>query len=335
MPELATRPTSVATGERAPGGAAIASVGVAVPERRVGNGPIAKRLGVDENWIVARTGVVERRAAAPGDLLYSYAAEAGTEALRRAGVDPGEVDLVLVATMTHEQLTPSAAALVAAEIGAPEAGAIDVGAACTGFVSALALAAGQVETGRGRCVLVIGADLGTRLIDPDDRSTAALFGDGAGAVVVTPAADGGRIGPVDLGADGRRADLVQAGREEGIIRMQGHDTFRQAVDRLSESTRAALAASGDSLEDIDLFVYHQANSRIIRAVGERLGLPPSRVVDSVPRYGNTSAASIPIALAEAEAEGRLAPGHKVLLAAFGGGLTWGAAVVEWGDPNGS
>jgi 3-oxoacyl-[acyl-carrier-protein] synthase III len=331
VPELATRPTAVGTREGAPGGAAIASVGMAVPARRVGNEPIARRLGVDEKWIVARTGVIERRAAAPGELLYSYAAEAGAEALRRAELDPGEVDLVLVATMTHEQLTPSAAALTAAEIGAERAGAIDVGAACTGFVSALALAAAQVETGRVRCALVIGADLGTRLIDPHDRSTAALFGDGAGAVVVTPSADGGRIGPVDLGADGRHADLVRAGREDGIIRMQGHDTFKHAVDRLSESTRAALAASGDSQDDIDLFVYHQANSRIIRAVGERLGLPPVRVVDSVPRYGNTSAASIPIALAEAEAEGRLAAGHKVLLAGFGGGLTWGAAVVTWGD----
>jgi 3-oxoacyl-[acyl-carrier-protein] synthase-3 len=330
MPELAVQPSPRASREGS-GGAAVASVGVAVPERRVGNAPIAERLGVDERWIVARTGVVERRIAAPGDLLYSYAAEAGQEALLAAGADPGEVDLVLVATMTHDHLTPNAAALVATEIGAEAAGAIDVGAACTGFLSALALAAAQVECGRATCALAIGADLCSRVIDPDDRSTAALFGDGAGAVVVKPVADGGRIGEVVLGADGRHGGLVQAGREEGVLRMNGHDTFRHAVDRLSESTEAALAASGDSLADIDLFVYHQANSRIIRAVGERLGLPASRVVDCVSTYGNTSAASIPIALAEAEAQGRLARGDKVLLGAFGGGLTWGGTVIEWGE----
>jgi 3-oxoacyl-[acyl-carrier-protein] synthase-3 len=332
VPELAVQP-SLPTSRESSGGAAIASVGVAVPERRVGNAPIAERLGVDERWIVARTGVVERRIAAPGDLLYSYAAEAGQEALRAADADPGEVDLVLVATMTHEHLTPSAAALVAAEIGADDAGAIDVGAACTGFLSALALAAAQVESGRAACALVIGADLCSRLIDPDDRSTAALFGDGAGAVVVKPVAAGGRIGEAVLGADGRHGGLVQAGREEGVIRMNGHDTFRHAVERLSEATEAALAASGDSLEDVDLFVYHQANSRIIRAVGERLGLPAPRVVDCIPRYGNTSAASLPIALADAQENGRLAAGDKVLLAAFGGGLTWGGMVIDWGDPD--
>jgi 3-oxoacyl-[acyl-carrier-protein] synthase III len=335
VPELAVQPDTAAARDGFAGGAAIASVGMAVPNRTVGNAPIAERLGVDERWIVARTGVVERRIAPTGDLLYSYAAEAGLEALRAADADPCELDLVLVATMTHEQLTPSAAALVASEIGAGRAGAIDVGAACSGFLSALALGVAQVEAGRAASVLVIGADLCSRIIDPDDRSTAALFGDGAGAVVVKRVAGAGRIGDVVLGADGRHAGLVQASRGEGIMRMNGHDTFRHAVDRLSEATEEALAASGDSLADVDLFVYHQANSRIIRAVGERLGLPAEKVVDCVPSYGNMSAATLPIALAEAMRNGRLAFGDKVLLGAFGGGLTWGAMVIEWGDPDGA
>jgi 3-oxoacyl-[acyl-carrier-protein] synthase III len=239
----------------------------------------------------------------------------------------------LVATMSHEQITPSAAALVPSRIGASRAGAIDVGAACSGFLSALALGTGQIESGRAENVLVIGADLMSRLIDPDDRSTAALFGDGAGAVLLSAVAGAGRIGPVVLRSDGARGDLVKASRDEAILRMAGHDTFRQAVDRLSETTLEAVAASGRELIDVDLFVYHQANSRIIRAVGERLGLLADRVVDSVPKYGNTSAASIPLALAEAERDERLPDGASVLIAAFGGGLTWGATVVQWGEDN--
>jgi 3-oxoacyl-[acyl-carrier-protein] synthase-3 len=176
---------------------------------------------------------------------------------------------------------------------------------------------------------VIGADLLSRLTDPDDRSTAALFGDGAGAVVVSSTAVPGGVGPAILGADGARADLVTAGREEGVLRMKGHDTFRQAVDRLSEATLAAADAAGRSLADIDLFAYHQANTRILTAVGERLGLDADRVIDCIERYGNTSAATIPLALAEAEEAGRLGPGDTVLLAAFGGGLTWAATVIEW------
>ncbi len=311
-------------------GAAVTAVGVAVPPTVVGNEPIAARLGVSEDWIVARTGVRERRIAAPEEQLADYAAEAGTRALAAADADPVEVDLVLVATMSHDYLTPNAAPLVADRIGAVHAGAIDVGAACSGFVSALALAAAQVESGRARTVLVIGADLVSRLTDPDDRSTAALFGDGAGAVVVTATAGNGRIGPAVLGADGARQELVTASREEGIMRMKGHDTFRHAVDRLAEATLDAARAAGKPLAEIDVFAYHQANSRILAAVGDRLGLDSERVIDCIGRYGNTSAATIPLALAEARESDLLEPGASVLLAAFGGGLTWAATVVEWG-----
>jgi 3-oxoacyl-[acyl-carrier-protein] synthase-3 len=330
MPEtIATlSPSPVPTRQR---GAAITSLATATPATVVGNAPIAERLGVTERWIVTRTGVEERRISEPAETLADYAARAGAAALDGAALDPVELDLVLVATMSHEQLSPSAAALVASRIGASRAGAIDVGAACSGFLSALALGTGQIESGRADHVLVIGADLMSRLIDPDDRSTAALFGDGAGAVLLSGTAAGGRVGPVVLRSDGARGDLVKASREEGVLRMAGHDTFRQAVDRLSETTLEAVAAAGCELIDVDLFVYHQANSRIIRAVGDRLGLLADRVVDSVPKYGNTSAASIPLALAEAERDERLPDGATVLIAAFGGGLTWGATVVQWGE----
>jgi 3-oxoacyl-[acyl-carrier-protein] synthase III len=330
MPEASTRLRPAAPSIRRRG-AAIASVAISAPPTVAGNGPIAERLGVSEQWIVTRTGVEERRVAASDELLASYAAEAGARALGAAGLEPGDLDLVLVATMTHEQLTPNAAPLVAAEIGATRAGAIDVGAACSGFLSALALGAAQIESDRVGNVLVVGADLMTRLIDRDDRRTAALFGDGAGAVVMRSIDAPGRIGPVVLRADGARGDLVQAARAEGVIRMNGHDTFRHAVDRLAQATVEAVAAAGRGIGDVDLFVYHQANSRIIRAVGERLALPAERVIDSVPRYGNTSAASIPIALAEARDQRLLADGADVLIAAFGGGLTWGATLIEWGE----
>jgi 3-oxoacyl-[acyl-carrier-protein] synthase-3 len=236
---------------------------------------------------------------------------------------------VLVATMSHDELSPAAAPMVASRIGATGAGAMDVGAACSGFVSALALAVGMAESGRARNVLVVGADLLSKLTDRDDRSTAALFGDGAGAVLVSSTTGPGGVGPAILGADGARADLVTASREEGVLRMKGHDTFRQAVDRLSEAALAAADSAGRPLADIDLFAFHQANTRILAAVGERLGLDADRVIDCIDRYGNTSAATIPLALAAAEETGRLQPGDAVLLAAFGGGLTWAATVIEW------
>lgn len=311
-------------------GAAVHSVATALPERAVGNGPIAERLGVSEDWIVSRTGVQERRRAVAGEKLYGFAAEAGEEALEAAGVDPEELDLVLVATMSHELLTPSASALVAAEIGATNAGALDVNAACSGFVSALGLAASQIESGGMEKILVIGADLLSTVTDPDDRATAAIFGDGAGAVIVSNGVPAGRIGRLVLGADGHQAGLVRAHRSDGYIEMKGPDTFRHAVDRLTEATEESLAAEGIGLDDIDLFVYHQANSRIITAVGEKLGLREERVIDCIAGFGNTSAASIPLALAEAERQGRLAEGSRVLLAAFGGGLTWAATTIVWG-----
>ena len=337
MPELTASPRA----DRGPVAKApvvtaeIASVGMCVPDLTIPNGPIADRLGIAEEWIVKRTGVRERRVARPGERLSDFAAEAGAIALERAGASAGDLDLVLVATMAADDLTPNAAPVIAAELGAHRAGALDVGAACTGFLAALALATGQIESGRARSALVIGADLLSRLTDRDDRSTAGLLADGAGAAVVRAGANSSRVRSAILASDGTRADLITATHAERAVRMKGHDTFRQAVARMSEATYRALAAAELELADVDLFVYHQANSRIIRAVGEQLGLSPERTVDYMARFGNTSAASIPIALAVAQEEGRLAKDDVVLLAAFGAGLTWGAAVVEWGSGDAS
>jgi 3-oxoacyl-[acyl-carrier-protein] synthase III len=330
MPEPIPSPAATSTKPRQRAGAEIAGLGVALPETVLSNREIAERLGIDEDWIVTRTGVHERRLAAPGETLSAYAAAAGARALAASGTDAAELDLVLVATVTNDELTPQAAPQVAAELGAERAGAFDVAAACSGFVSAVSVATAQIESGRARNVLVIGADLMSRVVDPDDRSTASVFGDGAGAIVMR-AASRSRIGPFVLGADGANGDLIKATREEAIVHMQGHETFRHAVERMSEISLSATAAAGCELADIDLFVYHQANARILTAIEARLGLPGERIVNCIHRYGNTTAATIPLSLEEARAAGKLADGSKVLLAAFGAGLTWAATVVEWGS----
>jgi 3-oxoacyl-[acyl-carrier-protein] synthase-3 len=310
-------------------GAAISSVGVSLPATAVANAPIAARLGVEESWIVRRTGIRARRIAEPEERLATHAATAARQALERAELTPDQLDLVLVATTTADEVLPNAAPLVAHALGATRAGAFDIGSACTGFVSALAVGTAQIEAGRARQVLVIGADFMSRITDPDDRSTAAVFGDGAGAVVMS-AAQQGRIGPVVLGADGAGADSIVVEREEALIHMRGHETFREAVAKLSLVTLQAARAAAVGIEEIDLFVYHQANGRILAAVGERLELPAERVVDCIGEFGNTSAATLPLALAFSESEGRLRAGDRVLLAAFGAGFTWGATLVEWG-----
>jgi len=326
----ATSPLALRQDPSAPCGAAIAGLGVALPPTAVANEPIAERLGVDERWIFKRIGVCERRVAQPGERLADLAAEAGRAALRDAGLDPAELDLVLVGTFTQDEILPNAAPLVAAALGAASAGAVDLGAACMGFLSGVALAAGAIEAGRACHALVIGAEMLTRFVDPFDRRTAALIGDGAGAVVLSGAPWPGRIGPAVLRSDDRSREIVFMTREEAKLRMDGQQTFAIAVACLCDVTREALDVAGLGLGDVDLFVYHQANARITRAVGERLGLDPARVVDCIERLGNTSAASIPLALASADRDGRLREGATLLLAAIGAGFTWGALVVEWG-----
>ncbi len=333
MPSEMTERTSAAA-FAAPAPAVIRSAGIlglgaALPERVVGNAQIAARLGVTCAWIERRTGIVERRYAAQGQRVSDLAAQAGRIALQDAGLDAADLDLVLVATLAADELTPGTAPIVAHELGATNAGAIDVGAACLGAIAALAHATSWIESGRARHVLVIGAEILTRFVNADDARTAPLFGDGAGALVVSVDA-GGAIGPFVLGSDGGAADAIRATRASGVLEIEGHETFLNAVDRLAGGTIDVLGRAGMSLEDIDLFVYHQANARILSAVADRLELPPGRVFDCIAEMGNTSAASIPLALGEAVRLGELHAGAHVVLGAVGAGLVWGATVVRWG-----
>lgn len=330
MPESAALAREQVAEPRTTVGAEIAGLGAAVPETVVTNGPIAERFGVDERWIVKRTGIESRHYAAPGDQLFELAAAAGQRALDDAGLAATELDLIVVATTSNDELMPATASRVGAALGAGTAGAFDVNAACTGFVAGIDVVTGLIESGRARNALLIGADFMSRLTDPDDRATVTVFADGAGAVVMRGTSGAGRIGPVVLGSDGDNADLIFIKRDKGVIEMQGHETFRHAVDRLCSATAEALDAAGVGQDEIDLFVYHQANARILRAVGERIELPLERVVDCIAELGNTSAATVPLALEEARREGRLEPGARVLLGAFGAGLNWGATVIEWG-----
>jgi 3-oxoacyl-[acyl-carrier-protein] synthase-3 len=328
--EVATQLRAAAGADRSLRGSAIASLGVALPPTAVPNAPIAERLGVDDHWIVKRIGVRERRMAQSGERLSDLVLRAARTAMERAEVEPEEVDLILVGTFTQDEILPNTAPIVAGELGAVNAGGLDLGAACMGFLSGVALGAGYIEAGRADTVLVAGAEHLTRYLDMDDRRTAALIGDGAGAAVMKAVDGPGRIGPFVLRADDRSRDIVYMTRDEMKLRMEGQQTFVYAVDYLSDVTTKAVAAAGLTLADIDVFVYHQANARITRAVGERLGLPAARVVDCIARLGNTSAASIPLALEEAGREGRLHDGARVLVAAIGAGFTWGAGVIEWG-----
>ena len=312
-------------------GAAMRGAALAVPRAVVSNAEAGAPFGVDDHWIRKRTGVLERRIARDGETVASLAAEASAEALRRAGCEPAAVDLVLVATMTQDQVTPNVASAVIGQLdGLACAGALDVNAACTGWIGAVGMAAGLIETGRAEHVLAIGSDLLSRITNPDDRSTACLFADGAGAVVLSVVEGPTRIGPVVLGTDASGGSLIYGEHAEGFLRMRGGETFEAAVARLAEGSEAAAAAAGVALEDVGLFVFHQANGRIMRAVAQRMEIPDERLMVSIDRYGNTSAASIPMALAEAARAGRLEAGMPVLLSAFGSGFTWAATVVEWG-----
>lgn len=309
--------------------AGIAGVGTALPQRRVTSAELAVGLAIDAEWIERRTGIRERRYAEPGERVSDLAARAGEAALLDADLSAAEIDLLLVATLAADEITPGAAPIVAHELGAVRAAAMDLGAACSGAIAGLALASAWVQAGHGEHALVIGAEILSRFIDVEDRRTAPLFGDGAGAIVVS-AQDDGRVGPFVFGSDGAAAQMIRVGRDRGVFEMEGHETFLHAVHHLSCCTREAVELAGLELGDIDLFVYHQANSRILASVAERLELPRERVFDCIASIGNTSAASVPLALNAALRSGALRPGARVLLGAIGAGLTWGATVVTWG-----
>jgi 3-oxoacyl-[acyl-carrier-protein] synthase III len=317
-------------------GAALLSVGAALPERTVANDEIAARLGKTDEWIYTRTGIRERRHAGPKERLNAVAAAASRDALERAGVVAAALDLVVVGTLTADDRMPNAAAVLAHDLGAANAATVEVNAACSGFLIALSVATAQIEAGRAERALVVGADFVSRITDPHSKLTAMLFADGAGAVVLgaTPAG-AGRVGPILMRADATAPEYLYLSRAGGAtIEMDGHETFKHAVNRMAEVTREVVEAAGLTLDAIDLFVYHQANARIVKAVGERLELDEARVVDCIERIGNMSAASVPYALDVARQDGRLRDGALVLMSAFGGGFTWGGALVEWGPTDG-
>jgi len=311
--------------------ASVLGLGHHLPETVVNNLPIAERLGIEEGWIEKRTGIRSRRHAMPSERLSDLATAAGKAAVEDAGIDAAELDAVLVATTSADEITPNAAPYVATAIGATKANAMDIGAACTAFVTALSVGASLIEAGRAETVLVVGADALSRFTDFDDKRTAALFGDGAGAIVLGNQ-EGGGVGPFVFGSDSELAEAIIARRDDQMLRMDGHTTFNSATAALVKSTREACELAGVELDDVDLFVYHQANARITKAVADRLELPAERVADYIADIGNTSAASIPLALAFAREEDRLHPGDTVLVAAVGAGFTWGGAVLEWGGP---
>ena len=316
----------------------IVGCGGYLPERIVTNDELAQTLETSDAWIRQRTGIGERRLAAKGELTSDLAVNAARRALKRAGMSGNDLDLIVLATATPDQTFPSTAVKVQAQLGMRHGAAFDVQAVCSGFIFALAVADNALRLGQARTALVIGAETFSRILDWQDRGTCVLFGDGAGAVVLN-AAVGGPAGrgvlSTHLHSDGRQHNIlyVDGGPSStgttGFLRMEGREVFRQAVQHLSEVVGEALAANGVGPADIDWLVPHQANTRIIDAVGKKLGLRPERTILTIERHANTSAASIPLALDEAVSDGRIRPGHLVLMEALGGGLTWGASLVRW------
>jgi 3-oxoacyl-[acyl-carrier-protein] synthase-3 len=320
----------------------ITGIAANMPDRVLDNAEVAAPLGVTEDWIVTRTGIEERRIASADEAASDLAIPAACAALAQAGAEPASVDLVIVATATPDTFTPATAAVVASAIGATGAAAYDVSAASTGFVYALVQAYAAVAAGASRRALVVCSEVLSRITNWRDRDTCVLFGDGAAAVVVEPVARGGLLG-FELGSDGTAAgDLVvpaggsrlpatpQTVRQDlHALRMDGMKIFRLATRITSDSVSRVLTACSLSVADVDLYAPHQSNRRIIDYSAARLGVPPERVLVNVQRYGNTSSVSIPLVLADAAAEGRLRPGHTVLLSAVGAGLTWGSAVIGW------
>jgi 3-oxoacyl-[acyl-carrier-protein] synthase III len=309
--------------------AGIFGIGSALPEDTVKNAHFVEHLDTSDEWIVKRTGIRERHWLNGQTTLTDIAADACVQALADAGREPAEVDRVICATITPDRLTPGLAPAVASRIGATSAGTWDVNAACCGFLASLEQAVALVDAGRADVILVCAAEALSRILDKTDRSTAVLFGDGAGAAVVARGELDFGVSAFEQGCDGAQADLLYAEAEARVIRMQGRDVYRHAVRRMVESSRRVLADAGISPDELDLLVAHQANIRIIEATALELGIPAERVFVNVDRVANTSAASIPIALCDAERSGRLFPGARVALAAFGAGFVWAAGVISW------
>lgn len=314
--------------------------GSALPERRLGNEELAQTLDTSDEWISQRSGIRERRIADAGEKTSDLAIAAAKAALERAGVGGADLDLIVLATTTPDQTFPSTAVRVQAALGMTRGAAFDVQAVCSGFIYALSIADNMIRTGQVRTALVIGAETFTRLLDWNDRSTCVLFGDGAGALILQRISTDGGTGKrsvlsTHLHSDGRYEDKLytdggpSSTGSIGKVRMDGRDVFKHAVINLTAAAKEALDANEVSSEEIDWLVPHQANMRIIEEVGRQLDLPRSKVVVTLDHHGNTSAASIPLALAEAANDGRIKEGDLVLFAAMGGGLTWGSALIRW------
>jgi 3-oxoacyl-[acyl-carrier-protein] synthase-3 len=324
--------------------ARIAGTGSYVPERVLTNADLEKLVDTSDEWILTRTGISERHIAADDEATSDLAYHAAQRALEAAGVDPVDVDMILVATATPDMLFPSTACIVQDRLGARRAGGLDVSAACSGFVYGMAVADGLIRAGSARTVLLIGAEALTKVVNWQDRNTCVLFGDGAGAVVLRSAdgergvlsshlyADGSKGALLSLPGGGSRHPVSQAVVDAGLAKIQmnsGNEVFKLAVRAMEDAALTALKQNGLEVGDVDFIVTHQANLRIISALGQRLGLPDHKVVVNIQTVGNTSAASIPLALDGAVRDGRIREGHLVLLCAFGGGLTWASSLIRW------
>jgi 3-oxoacyl-[acyl-carrier-protein] synthase-3 len=323
--------------------ASILGTGSYVPERVLGNHELEKMVETSDEWIRTRCGISERRIARADELTSDMAAEASRRALASAGVKAGELDAIVMATITPDHPWPSTAVYVQQKIGAPQAFAYDISAACSGLIYAMATATGLISAGLARRVLIIGAEKLSAITDWTDRNTCVLFGDGAGAMVLGQPGEGHDILSLHLGADGSAASLLympaggtaMPASHETIdqhlhyLKMEGNAVFKFAVRVMEEASEAAISKAGLTHADVSLFVPHQANIRIIEAAAKRIEVPMERVMVNLDRYGNTSAATIGIALDEAQKEGRLKKGDHAVLVAFGGGLTWASAAVRW------
>ena len=314
----------------------ITGLGVHVPERILDNHELSTLVDTTDEWIMARTGIRERRIAAADEALTDIARPAAIAALEAASVEPRDIDLLVCATVTPDMMFPTSSALLADELGAPDAAAYDLLAGCTGFVYAIAQAYAMVAAGLSQRALVVGGDVLSKILDWTDRSTLVLFGDGAGAVVLEPVAKGGFLG-FELGADGGGGEhlwLPGSGSRHfddptSFVKMNGREVFKFATRVMIYSAERLLEACGRTVEDVDVYVPHQANVRIIDHAVKKLGFPKEKVVVNVDRFGNTSSGSIPLALADAAEDGMLEPGALVLMTGMGAGLTWGSALIEW------
>lgn len=338
-PETASAPNSRRISTLS--GVRVLSTGGFVPEHVVRNEDLAD-LGYDAEWIIQRTGIRQRRHAAPETATSDMAYEAAKQCIERVDVNSDEIDLLLVATMTPDAPIPSTACILQERLGI-DAPAMDINAACAGFMYAFVTGMQFVHAGTSQLALVVGADTNSRIVNPDDKKTYPLFGDGAGAVLIGSRADGEGVTTYTLGADGTGKDLLQlraggsrqpmtadiVGTTEQFLQMDGRSVFKWAVRMLAETIQDVVRSAKLSIDDLDYVVLHQANMRILDAAAEMLGIPQSKLVINVDRFGNTSAASIPLGLNEAANDGRLKEGHLVLLCGFGAGLAWGTAVIQW------